>query len=163
MLRSDLPYIFVRILLDGAPSLGLARRKPTGDGHEFVWTVSFEEPFHREFLFAWLERRAGHWPFWGVIAAMQGAQALNMHIDGMVEEEASMGAPVMIQVYRAAAYLGCTEQDVLAFRARTECSGLFNDELDPLLGDRDMTFVDLGGLVRCMIEDAVVRSEEGGA
>lgn len=155
MRRKDLPYTFVRFVQDGAPALGLMRRLPGGHGHVFVWAVSFEQAFHREFLFAWLERNIARWPVWGAIASSRGSAALSRHIDDAVEEEALAGAPVMIQIYRAAAYLGCTEHDLLLFRGRDECAALFGDEPDPLLEERSMTFVDLGGLVRRMIADAV--------
>lgn len=155
MRRRDLPYVMVRILHEGLPSIGLARRRAGGRGHVMVWAVSFEEPFHREFLFAWLELNAARWPIWGAIASSQGAAALSRHIDDSVEEAALAGAPIMIQTYRAAAYLGCNEGDLLAFRERDDCALLFGDAPDPLLAERPMTFVDLGGLVRRMIEDAV--------
>lgn len=158
MNRSDLPYIFLRVHMQGLPSIALARRE-RGGGHVLVWGITFEAPIHREFLMAWLDRKSSRWPFWGAIASMQGAAALSRNIDEAVEEQAMAGAPVMIQIYRAAAYLGCSEGDLLAFRNRDECSELFDDEPDPLLDERDVTFVDLGGLVRCMIDDAVARAE----
>lgn len=154
MRRSDLPYCMVRIFDRGVPAIGLARRLRGGRGHVMVWAVSFEDPMIREFLFAWLERHAHRWPVWGAIASAAGADALSRHIDEAVEEEAVACAPVMIQLYRAAAYLGCSENEILAFRSREECEFLFGDEPDPLLAERPMTFVDLGGLVRRMIEDA---------
>jgi hypothetical protein len=145
--------------MDGAPSLALSRRLAGGRGHEIVWSVSFEHPLHREILFAWLERNSVRWPFWGAIATRQGADAFSRHIDQTIDREAAEGPPVMIQIYRAAAYLNCTEEDLLAFRTRDDCAHMFSDEPDPLLAERDMTFVDLGGLFSCLIEDAVAKAE----
>lgn len=158
--RTDLPYCMARMIIDGQPSIGLARRQPGGRGHVMVWAVSFDDPLVREYLFAWLERNAARWPVWGAIASARGSAALSRHIDESVGEEAMAGAPVMIQLYRAAAYLGCAEADILAFRDREECAPLFGDEPDPLLAERPMTFVDLGGLVRRMVTDAASNAGE---
>ena len=154
MNRSDLPYVMVRIFHEGRPTIGLARRLPGGRGHVMVWCASFDDPFSREFLFAWLERHAVRWALWGVIVSTRGAAALDSHLDEAVSADAVAQTPVMIQIYRAAAYLGCREEDLLAFRDRAECAMLFGDEPDPLLAERPVTFVDLGGLVRRMVADA---------
>ncbi|TCP65357.1 hypothetical protein [Sphingomonas sp. PP-CE-1G-424] len=160
MHRADLPYCFTRILSDGMPAIALARRERGGRSHVFVWTVTFDAPLYREFLFAWLERNVPRWAIWGAVAATRGSAALSRCIDDAVGQAALSGAPLMIQIYRAAAYLGCSEIDLLEFRERAECAALFEEEPDPLLEESIITFVDLGGLVRRMIDDAVASVRE---
>jgi len=160
MHRADLPYCFTRILSDGMPAIALARRERGGRSHVFVWTVTFDAPLYREFLFAWLERNVPRWAIWGAVAATRGSAALSRCIDDAVGQAALSGAPIMIQIYRAAAYLGCTEVDLLEFRDREDCAALFEEEPDPLLEESIITFVDLGGLVRRMIDDAVASVRE---
>ena len=158
---AELPYLFVREMIGRRPAVALARRGRDGR-HVRLWTLAFELPVDRETLFAWLEANVLMWPVLGALAASAGGRALSDHLDKVAGAQVEAAGGTLIQVYRAAAYLTCTEDWLLSFRDRPGCAALFADRPDPHLAGREVVFVDLGGLVPQIMADAYARAREEG-
>lgn len=81
-LPSDRPYVFARNWWKNKPMIMLLRQEGN-DTCTKLWSRGFDEVNDQAAMFYWLCGHVDNWPFWGAIAATQGADELSEVLDAV--------------------------------------------------------------------------------